>query len=152
MNDPATNKKTVAEFLQALSNRDWDGLKPFFTADAHHADMGTSGDGAHGPDAIVARLAIPLDPLEEYELLDGTVLIAEGDVVMAEIKERWKFPSGEELAHPWVSVTELRNGKVFRWHCYSHGGNIVDQAPQWWMEHVINEAVKLGEFGQEATR
>ena len=37
-----------------------------------------------------------------------------------------------------VSVTELRDGKIFRWHDYSNIPNITDNAPAWWLEHIMS--------------
>ena len=44
--------------------------------------------------------------------------------------------SGEVIDHPFTSVMEVRGGLVTRWHDYSHLGNLLDQAPQWWLDHI----------------
>jgi limonene-1,2-epoxide hydrolase len=30
-----------------------------------------------------------------------------------------------------VTVMEVRDGKISRWHDYSHIGHLIDNAPQW---------------------
>ena len=87
------------------------------------------------------RVKIGLEPLSGYEHLDGTNMIAEGDLVMTEHTERWHFHTGEVIDHSFVSVTQLRDGKIFRWHDYSNIPNITDNAPAWWLEHIMKAAV-----------
>ena len=43
--------------------------------------------------------------------------------------EEWQFHTGEVILHPFVTVMEVRDGKIVRWHDYSHLGNIIDNAP-----------------------
>jgi limonene-1,2-epoxide hydrolase len=65
-------------------------------------------------------------------------VLAEGDVVITEHKEVWHFPTGEVIVHPFTSVMEIRDGKICRWHDYSHLGNLLDNAPQWWLEYIMS--------------
>lgn len=140
MTSNEANKQVVAQFWDALAARDWDGMKALLTADAHYTDVGTPGKGGTGPDGVVARVKIGLEPLEQYSHLPGTNMIAEGDLVMTEHTERWKFHTGEVIDHSFVSVTQLRDGKIFRWHDYSNIPNITDNAPAWWLEHIRKAA------------
>jgi ketosteroid isomerase-like protein len=138
--DAAANKAIVQQFWDALAARDWDGMKALLTDDAHYTDVGTPGPGGTGPDGVVARLKIGIEPLEGYEHLPGTNMIAEGDLVMTEHTERWIFHTGEVIDHSFVSVTQLRDGKIFRWHDYSNIPNITDNAPSWWLEQIMKAA------------
>jgi len=131
------NKQVVNQFWDALAARDWEGMKRLLTDDAHYTDVGTPGPGGTGPDGVVNRVKIGLEPLSGYEHLDGSNMIAEGDLVMTEHTERWHFHTGEVIDHSFVSVTQLRDGKIFRWHDYSNIPNITDNAPAWWLEHII---------------
>jgi hypothetical protein len=92
----------------------------------------------------VGDRSIGIEPLEGYEHLPGETMIAEGDLVMTEHRERWIFHTGEVIDHAFVSVTELRDGKIFRWHDYSNIPNITDNAPQWWLESVAKAAAQAG--------
>jgi ketosteroid isomerase-like protein len=144
MSTEQTNKQIVNQFWEALAARDWEGMKQLLTADAHYTDVGTPGPGGTGPDGVVNRVKIGLEPLSGYEHLDGTNMIAEGDLVMTEHTERWHFHTGEMIDHSFVSVTQLRDGKIFRWHDYSNIPNITDNAPAWWLEHIITASTGGG--------
>ncbi len=140
MGDIEANKAVVEKYWEALAARDWDALKTMLTDDANYTDVGVGGGAGIGPDGVVGRLKIGLEVLEGYEHLDGALMIAEGDVVMTEHTERWTFHTGEVIDHSFVSVMELRHGKICRWHDYSHLGNIFDNAPAWWLEQIANAA------------
>lgn len=132
------NKAIVQDFFDALARRDWDGMRKHLAEDAHYTDVGVPGPGGYGPDGVLARLRLGIEPLEGYEHLPGARMVAEGDLVMTEHTERWTFHTGEVIDHSFVSVTELRDGKIVRWHDYSNIGNILDHAPQWWIEHIMS--------------
>jgi ketosteroid isomerase-like protein len=133
------NKAIVRQLWEAMAVRDWDRFKSFFTEDAHYTDRGLPGPGATGPDAIIRRLH-GLAILADYCHLPDDNMIAEGDLVMTEHIERWVFEPGNVLDHPFVSVTELRDGKVCRWHDYSHIGNVMGNAPAWWIQEITKAA------------
>jgi ketosteroid isomerase-like protein len=142
MADPAVtdNKQIVQRFWEALADRDWEGMKALLTDDAHYTDVGTPGPGGIGPDGVIRRLKIGLEPLEDYSHLPGASMIGEGNLVMTEHTERWTFHTGEVIVHSFVSVTELRDGKICRWHDYSNISNITDNAPGWWLERIMTAA------------
>jgi ketosteroid isomerase-like protein len=138
--DVARNKQVVQRFWDALARRDWDGMKALLSDDAHYTDVGVPGPGGSGPDGVIARLKIGLESLEGYEHLPGARMIGEDDLVMTEHAERWIFGTGEVIDHSFVSVTQLRDGRICRWHDYSNIANITDHAPAWWLEAVANAA------------
>ena len=139
----ARNKAVVQQFWDALAARDWDTMMSLLTDDAHYTDVGVVGPGGYGPEGVIARLKIGIEPLEGYEHLPGTNMIAEGDLVMTEHTERWIFGTGEVIDHSFVSVTELRDGRIFRWHDYSNIPNITDNAPAWWLQILAEKAAEL---------
>jgi len=139
------NKQVVQQFWDALAARNWDGMKLLLTEDAHYTDIGVPGPGGYGPEGVIARLKIGNEPLEGYEHLPGTNMIAEGNLVMTEHTERWIFGTGEVVDHSFVSVTELRDGRIFRWHDYSNISNITDHAPAWWLELLAKKAAELAD-------
>ena len=142
MSTTESNKQVVQQFWDALAARDWAGMEALLTDDAHYTDVGTVGPGGTGPKGVTRRVQIGLEPLSGYEHLDGTNMIAEGDLVMTEHTERWHFHTGEVIDHSFVSVTQLRDGKIFRWHDYSNIPNITDNAPKWWLEHIIKASTQ----------
>ena len=134
------NKQTSARFWGALYAHDWDAVGSFFTAEANYMDVGTgeSGGGAHGPDQIVARLRLGLEPVQSHAHEPGLV-VAEGSVVITEHLEVWYFHTGEVIRHPFTSVMEFDGaGMITRWWDYSNLSNLLDNAPGWWLEHIAS--------------
>jgi len=139
-NPPSTtqlNKETVTRFWDSLYSHDWDAIGSFFSIDANYVDVGTAeiGGGAHGPDQIVARLKLGLDPVQGHRHVLGQ-MVAEGSTVVTEHAEEWTFHTGEVIMHPFVSVMELSEGLIERWWDYSNISNLLDNAPAWWLEHI----------------
>jgi limonene-1,2-epoxide hydrolase len=131
----ATNRQVVERYWDAHFRRDWPRIATFFTRTAHYTDVGVDGVGATGPDEIVARLRLGLEPLEGYYHLPKHT-IAEGDLVVTEHVEQWRFHTGEVIDHPFTSVMEVEDGLIRRWHDYSNIGNLIDHAPSWWLERI----------------
>lgn len=136
MNSTAENRRIVAAYWDAHFNRDWEEMTRFFSATCHYTDVGVDAKGATGGADIIRRLKIGIEPLSAYSHFPKNT-IAEGDFVITEHVERWEFHTGEVIDHPFTSVMEVRDGLIDRWHDYSHLGNILDNAPKWWLEHII---------------
>jgi 23S rRNA (adenine2503-C2)-methyltransferase len=74
----AINRQVVERYWDAHFRRDWARMATFFTPTAHYTDVGADGAGATGPDEIIARLRLGIEPLEAY-LHFPKHLIAEGE-------------------------------------------------------------------------
>lgn len=133
----ARNRQLVERYWDAHFRRDWDRMATFFADDAHYTDVGLDPTGATGPTEIISRLRLGIEPLAAYDHLPRH-LVAEGDLVITEHVERWTFATGEVVDHPFVSVMEVADGAIVRWHDYSHLGNLLEQAPAWWLQHIAN--------------
>jgi len=131
----ARNKQLVERYWDALARRDWARMASMLAPDAHYTDVGTPGPGGTGPDGVLARLRLGIEPLSAYWHYPGHI-VAEGDLVFTEHVEHWEFHTGEAFDHPFVSVIEIRDGLITRWHDYSNIANVVQQAPRWWLEHI----------------
>ena len=83
---------------------------------------------ARGPDDIVKRLKVGLEPLAGYENHDG-VLVSNGSDVMYEHSETWNWKSGETAVLQFVSVHRVEDGKVTLWKDYWDMGGLTTQAP-----------------------
>lgn len=129
------NKELVQRYWDAHFERDWEAMAGFFSPDAHYTDVGMDPEGATGPQEIIARLRLGIGPLEGYLHFPGNV-VAEGDLVVTEHVEQWRFPTGEVVDHPFTSVMEVDGDRITRWHDYSHLPNLLDRAPAWWLEHI----------------
>ena len=64
-------------------------------------------------------------------------VVAEEHRVVTEHAEEWVFHTGERIMHPFCSVMELTDdGLIHRWWDYSNLSNLIDNAPQWWLDHI----------------
>lgn len=135
--DVDANKATVARFWEALYARDWDGIADCFTDDATYTDVPSPEDDvAVGPAQIVARLRLGIEPITEYTH-HPRLAVADGDAVITEHAEEWHWHTGESVVLPFVSVHELRDGKIQRWWDYWDMQTLMGAAPQWWIEHIM---------------
>jgi hypothetical protein len=90
-------EKAVLGLWQALSGRDWAAVKTFLAADCIYVDMPVGPTlAARGPDDIVRRLKVGLEPLAGYENHDG-VLVSNGPDVMYEHSEPGAGQAGKRL-------------------------------------------------------
>ena len=64
-------------------------------------------------------------------------MVAEGDMVIHEHSEEWHWGTGELVVLPFVSVFELHDGTITRWWDYWDLGTLMNAAPQWWLDHIM---------------
>jgi limonene-1,2-epoxide hydrolase len=128
--------EAVLGLWQALSGRDWDAVKGFLSADCVYVDMPVGPTlAARGPEDIVKRLKVGLEPLAGYENHDG-VLVSNGSDVIYEHSETWRWKSGETAVLQFVSVHRVDDGKVTLWKDYWDMGSMTAQAPPSWLEDL----------------
>ncbi len=131
------NKELVGSFWAALYERDWDRIAGFFGEGSEYTDVPSPEDDvAHGPAQIVARLRLGLERISGYEH-ELRTLVAEGDVVVTEHAETWHWHTGEQVTLPFVSVQEVRDGVIERWWDYWDLQTLMNAAPAWWIEHIM---------------
>jgi limonene-1,2-epoxide hydrolase len=124
---------TVRGLWKALSARDWDGVKASVSDDCIYVDMPVGPTAAaRGPEDIVKRLKIGIEPLASYENFTG-LLLADGSDVMYEHHEEWHWKTGESAVLQFVSVHRVENDKVTLWKDYWDMGALVNHAPPTWM-------------------
>ena len=129
-------EKTVLGMWRALSDRDWEKLKTFIADDCIYVDMPVGpAAAARGPEDIVKRLKVGLEPLAGYENHDG-VLVTNGVDVMYEHSETWNWVTGESTVLQFVTVHKVRDGKITLWKDYWDFGGLVNHAPSDWMEEL----------------
>ena len=127
----------VAALWDAVYARDWDGIASHLADDAVYYDVPTGpSTAAKGPEAIVGRLKLGLEPLTRYEHVAGRVA-SNGDVVMLEHAETWGWETGEETTLPFVTVQRVTDGKVCVWKDYWSYDHLLDHAPEWWKERLF---------------
>lgn len=118
----------VLGMWQALSRRDWDAVKTFLADDCLYVDMPVPAVSARGPENIVTRLKLGLEPLAGYQNHDG-VLLSNGTDVMYEHSETWTFASGEQGVLRFVTVHKVVDGKIAVWKDYWDMNSLVSFAP-----------------------
>ena len=129
------NKRVVARLWECLYRKDWAGLAACIAADGHYEDVPAPDSGARGPANVVKRLRVGLDPVARFEHEVHRV-VAEGDDVIVEHTETWHFETGEKVVNHFVTVHELRDGKIRLWRDYWDLGTMMAQAPKWWIEQI----------------
>jgi ketosteroid isomerase-like protein len=122
----------VLGMWRALSRRDLDAVKTFLADDCLYVDMPIPALSARGPDDIVKKLKMAVDPLADYENHDG-LLLTNGTDVTYEHSETWTFPTGERGVLRFVTVHKVvpQNGeaKVTLWKDYYDITTLVNFAP-----------------------
>jgi limonene-1,2-epoxide hydrolase len=121
-------RDVVLGLWQALSRRDWDAVKTFLSEDCLYVDMPVPAVSARGPENIVTRLKLGLEPLASYENYDG-VLLSGGPDVMYEHSEKWTFQTGEQGVLRFVTVHKVADGKITVWKDYWDMNSLVAFAP-----------------------
>ena len=138
------NRELVAQFWTDLYTRDWDVVAQYFRDDSEYTDMPTPPeDVARGPAQIVARLKLGLGPLQSIGH-DVHTVVCEGDNVVTEHTEHWEWPTGERATLPFVSMQEVRDGKIVRWWDYWDMATLMSVAPAWWITQIMEGSAELG--------
>ena len=133
---PAEVSDTVFGMWKALSNRDWATLKTFISEDCIYVDMPVGpAAAARGPEDIVKRLKIGLEPLAGYENHDG-LLVSNGTDAMYEHSETWTFKTGESGVLRFVTVHKVVDGKITLWKDYWDMNGLTSFAPPTWLEEL----------------
>ena len=133
---PAAVADTVFGMWKALSNRDWETLKTFVSDDCIYVDMPVGpAAAARGPEDIVKRLKIGLEPLAGYENHDG-VLVSNGTDAIYEHSETWTFKTGESGVLRFVTVHKVVDGKITLWKDYWDMNGLTSFAPPTWLEEL----------------
>ncbi len=135
----ADNIAVVESFWEALGRRDFAALGALMSERGHYVDVPVIelDPGAYGPAETAARVRLGLEPLAAYALHAGPI-VATGDVVITEHAETWTWQEGVEVRLPFVSVQEVRAGKVDRWWDYFDLQTLMNAAPPWWVDHIAS--------------
>lgn len=129
----------TASFWQALYRHDWDDVGSFFGPESVYFDVPTGPrTAARGPDDIVARLRLGLDPVSRHEHGRRTVVVADPPVVMTEHTEIWHWSSGESATLPFVSVQYVEGPVITMWKDYWDYATLLDAAPADWQERLFS--------------
>jgi limonene-1,2-epoxide hydrolase len=123
-------------FWDALYARDWERVRSFFGPESIYLDVPTGPTAAaRGPDDIVKRLRLGLESLAGYDHGPATV-VSDGGIVMTEHTEMWRWPTGETVTLPFVSVQHVDDGTITLWKDYWDLGTLMGAAPPDWMDQL----------------
>ena len=91
-------------------------MKQFLSDDCIYFDVPVGpAAAARGPEDIVKRIKIAVEPLESYENFPG-LLVDNGTDVMYEHHENGNWPTGESASTG--SYRTVENGKITLWKDY----------------------------------
>jgi limonene-1,2-epoxide hydrolase len=132
----STPAQLVAAFGDALYARDWARIRDFFGADSVYWDVPIGpAVAARGPDGIVARLRTALEGLSAFED-DPIRAVTQGDTVITEHHEIWRWASGESLILPITSVQVVSGGVITLWKDYWDYQTLASAAPASWQDQL----------------
>jgi len=138
----ATRDESVAlveKFWNTLYvERDLDAIGAMFTEDGFYTDVPIDDGGATGPAQIAARLRIGFGPVQSFDHVIHRIVV-DGDTVITEHAETWHFDDEVSVTLPFVSVQEIHDGKFTLWRDYSNINTLLDNAPAWWLEHIMSQ-------------
>ena len=118
--------------------RDLDAIGAMFTEDGFYTDVPIDDGGATGPRQIAARLRIGFGPVKSFDHVIHRIVV-DGDTVVTEHAETWHFDDEVSVTLPFVSVQEIHDGKFTLWRDYSNMNTLLDNAPPWWIEHIMSQ-------------
>jgi ketosteroid isomerase-like protein len=136
MGSAEENKDLVRRFWADLYAKDFAAVGAYFAPDGHYVDVCAGEEGAYGPEQIERRLRLGIEPITGYHHRQK-LMVAEGDVVVTEHSEEWHWDTGESVVLPFVSVHEIRDGKIVRWWDYWDLQTLLGAAPQWWIDRIM---------------
>ena len=129
------NLALVRRFWDDLYAHEFSRLGSYFTADAVYDDVPIPAARVVGPVAIVRKLRIGFDRVPRHVHHLHRMVADEGTVV-TEHTEDWCFAEDHVVPLPFVSIQEVRDGKIALWRDYSNIDTLLSAAPAWWIEHV----------------
>jgi len=132
-----SNRQLIERFWQDLYRRDYDKVGAYFADDGHYRDVPAPDAGAFGPAQVAARLRLGLEPIAAYYHHIKHIM-ADGDLVVTEHAEEWHWHTGEKVVLPFVSIHEIREGKLVRWWDYWDMSTLMNAAPAWWIEYIMS--------------
>lgn len=128
--------EVVAAFWDALYARDWAHIRTFFGPRSIYYDVPTGpATAAKGPDGIEARLRLGLETLSGYDHERG-LIVADGEHVVTEHAETWRWAGGECVTLPFVSVQRVTGGTIVLWKDYWDYQTLMNGAPADWQDRL----------------
>lgn len=130
-------RRTLVErFWATLAARDWDRLGSFFDATSEYWDVPIGREnGATGPEAIVRRLQLGLEPLASYSN-HAEHTVVEGEHVITIHSESWTWDDDHSYTLEFATYQRVSDGVIVEWRDYSDMSGLLGAAPGWWHERL----------------
>jgi limonene-1,2-epoxide hydrolase len=131
-----SNLSLVRRFWDDLYAHELAKLAGYFTEDAVYDDVPIPAARVVGPSAIVRKLEIGFArvPRHVHHLHRQ---VADESCVVTEHTEDWCFADDHVVSLPFVSIQVIDGGKISLWRDYSNMDTLLSQAPQWWLDHIV---------------
>ncbi len=137
-------RELVEKLWVDLYNRDFDAVGAAFADDGEYTDMPTPADDvARGPAQIAARLRLGLEPL-------SGISPRRSGHRRRRRHRRHRTRRALGMAHRREGVAAVRvdargpRPKLVRWWDYWDLATLMNSAPAWWVEHIMNESARIG--------
>ena len=112
------NQEIVARFWADLYTREWAGSPAYFDViRSTRTCRRLPRTSPAAPSRSWRGLRIGLEPLSKHRPRRAHGRCRRRHVVTEHV-EHWEWPTGEKAALPFVSMQELRDGKIVRWWDY----------------------------------
>lgn len=132
--EPGQVESVVHGMWAALSARDWDALPAYLSSDCIYLDVPVGpAAAARGPEDIIKRLKIGIEPLASYENFTG-LMVTNGVDVMYEHHEEWHWRTGESAVLQFVTVHRVVDGRITLWKDYWDMSALANHAPPTWLD------------------
>ena len=139
MRSKADNLEVVEALWKAVYDHDYDAVGALIAEDGLYQDVPTPDYGAVGPEAVAARLRSGFEPVDRH-VHHLRRVVCDGNIVVTEHQEDWHFRTGEVVELPFVSVIEVDDdGKIALWRDYWDLNTLMQNAPQWWLDHIAQQ-------------
>lgn len=108
-------KRIVERFCDSWSRLDLDEITGFLTPDAHYHNIPVDPvDGVEAIRAFIGGFTAGVSAVE-FEIRH---IVAEGDVVLTERLDVFRFDDGRVIELPVMGTFELREGRIAAWRDY----------------------------------
>ncbi|HEV8297262.1 MAG TPA: nuclear transport factor 2 family protein [Acidimicrobiales bacterium] len=122
-----SNRAVFDTFFADLDRLDLDAVMAAFSDDASYHDLPIRTDPTVGKAGIRKKLSY-LTACERIEF-QFSLIVEDGDRILAERVEIWHFASGARPALPVMCCMEFRDGKIARWREYWDMNTLMGQLP-----------------------
>jgi limonene-1,2-epoxide hydrolase len=129
---------TIHALWRGVYEQDWEEIKRHLHDECIYFDVPVGpGIAAKGPANVIKRLKLAIATTSGYEGHPGAV-VTDGRHATYEHSETWTWPSEESVTLPFVSVHEIRDGKIALWKDYWDLNTFTSACPSDWFSSLAD--------------